>query len=233
VPRIVKLIPRRQSLWLELVPDEGELLRLPLHAVPAGIHSGAELETAQWAELERLAEYHAIYDRALRILGRREHFRRELESKLFLRSRNGGLIRQVLDDLTRKTYLDDHRAAEYVAEFITQRGAVGPRLLKAELVRRGCPAELVEELVARHAQAVVEEDALGKLLEKRRGFFGRKAVSLRAKLESRLGPGGRAQSQLRAQLGASVLAWLAARGFSDEETRSRARTFVAELLDQA
>jgi regulatory protein len=233
VPRLLKLLPRRGGEWLALVPDAGEPLRLPRHAVPTGLTAGTELEPAQWEELAQAAEYHCLYDRALRILGRREHFTRELESKLFLRSRNGTLIRRVLGELAERTYLDDHRAAEYVAEFITQRGAVGPRLLKAELHRRGCPPELLEDLVAKHAAQVAEEDALGKLLEKRRSFFARKAASLRAKLEAKLGAGSRsAAAQLRAQLGASVLAWLAARGFSDDETRMKARGLVEELLGE-
>jgi regulatory protein len=233
VPRILKLLPRRGGQWLELIPEAGEPVRLPLHAVPPGLEPGAVIEPAAWEELQRLAEYHALYDRALRILGRREHFTRELQSKLFLRTRNGALIQQVLRDLAQRTYLDDHRAAEYVAEFITQRGAVGPRLLKSELQRRGCPPELLEELVTKHAAEVAEEDVLGKLIASRRSFFTRKRDSLRTKLETKLGAGARGvASQLRAQLGASVLAWLAGRGFSDEEARTKARAFVEELLGE-
>lgn len=231
MPRILKLIPRRYGQWMDLVPVDGEPVRLPLHVVPPGTRKDTEFDTPAWEELQRLAEYHALYDRALRILGRREHFTRELQSKLFLRSRNGALIRQVLADLTTKTYLDDHRAAQYVAEFITQRGAVGPRLLKSELQRRGCPPELLEELVVKHAAEAAEEDTLGKLLASRRSSFARKCANLRTKLEAKLGAGARAvASQLRAQLGGSVLAWLAARGFSDEEARTKARALVEELL---
>src|SRR5437762_3267689 len=110
--RIVKLIPRRRGQWLELVKAEGPSLKLPRHALPPGIEAGSELDEAQWRALEHTSEYHTLYDRALRILALREHFRRELETKLFTRSRGGGLIREVLDDLQERGYVDDQRAAE-------------------------------------------------------------------------------------------------------------------------
>jgi regulatory protein len=230
MPRIVKLVPRRKGQWLELVPDEGPALRLPLHAVPAGIAAGVELDEPDWAGLGQRASYFAVYDRALRILSLREHFALELERKLFGRSRDGAAIRQVIGELRQRSYLDDHRAAEYVAEFIARRGAVGPRLLFQELSRRGCPPELVAELVERHAAAQAEEDSLGRLIEsKRRGWAG-KADQLRRKLEAKGDSGRRFDYQLRAQLGASIMAWLAVRGFGGEEVREKVQRLVEELL---
>jgi SOS response regulatory protein OraA/RecX len=230
MPRIIKLIPRRKGQWLELVPDAGESLRLPLHAMPGGLEPGVVVSDAQWQALGREAAFHAVHDRALRILGLREHFTRELEGKLFTRTRDGAAVHRALDALRERGYLDDQRAAQYVAEFITRRGAVGPRLLKAELLRRGCPPELVGELVARHAAEQAEEDSLGKLLAGKRSAWERKAQQLRRKLEAKELTPRQLAAQLRAQFGASVLAWLAARGFDGEEARSRARQLVEELL---
>jgi SOS response regulatory protein OraA/RecX len=238
MPRIAKLVPRKRGTWVELVPAEGTGIKLPLHAVPADASPGAVLDDAAWQQLAAEAEYHALYDRALRILGLREHFVRELEAKLRTRSRSAALIQRVIGELRQREYLDDHRAAAYVAEAIARRGGVGPQLLRLELTRRGCPPELLAGLVADYAQAAADEDLLGKLLETKRGFFTRKRDSLLAKLEAKHGGGEdggsrrRVMGQLRQQLGHAVVSWLQARGFSDEEARSRGRKLVEELVSE-
>jgi regulatory protein len=224
------LIPRRRGEWVELVPDAGESIRLPLHALPAGLEAGREIDESAWAELARESEYHTTYERALRILALREHFRRELETKLYTKCRNRTTLRRVLDALIERDFLNDARAAEAVAEYITRGGAVGPRLLKAELLRRGCPPELVAELVERFASEQAEVDGLGKLLEGKRNSLARKAEQLREKLGKKGASGGRLDSQVRAQLGAGIMAWLAGRGFMGEEVRERVKAMVEEIV---
>jgi len=228
--RILRLIPRRRGEWIELLPEMGEPIRLPLYAVPVGIEAGSVIDAAAWAELTRESEYHIAFERALRILALREHFRRELEAKLYAKCRNGGIIRRVLDALAERDFLNDARAAEAVAEYITRGGAVGPRLLKAELLRRGCPQELVAELVERFAAEQTEEDGLGKLLDSKRNSWARKVQQLREKLEKKGAAGTRLDSQVRAQFGAGIMAWLAGRGFMGEEVRERVKAIVEELL---
>jgi SOS response regulatory protein OraA/RecX len=238
MPRIAKLVPRKRGSWIELVPHEGAGIKLPLHAVPAEAAPGADIDERTWAQLAVEGEYYLLYDRALRILSLREHFVRELESKLRTRSRSVELIGRVIGELKRREYLDDERAAAYVAEAITRKGGVGPQLLRLELTRRGCPPQLLAGLVAEYAQTAVDEDLLGKLLEKKRSFFVRKRDSLLAKLTAKHGAAEagpthrRVVAQLRQQLGHAVVSWLQARGFSDDDARSRGRQLVDELVEE-
>ncbi len=90
MPRITRILPRRQGSWLELLCAGGGVLahtpgvglRLPIDKLPSWASAGAELSWEQYRELEQLSEYEQLLDRALRLLGRREHFNAELRDKL-------------------------------------------------------------------------------------------------------------------------------------------------------
>lgn len=90
MPRITRILPRRQGSWLELVcaggggvaHTPGTGLRLPADKLPSWAGAGSELSWEQYRELEQLCEYEQLLDRALRLLGRREHFNAELRDKL-------------------------------------------------------------------------------------------------------------------------------------------------------
>ncbi|MCC7478676.1 RecX family transcriptional regulator [bacterium] len=90
MPRITRIIPRRQGSWLELLcaggggiaQTPGTGLRLPFDKLPAWASAGSEISFEQYRELEQLSDYELLLDRALRLLGRREHFTAELRDKL-------------------------------------------------------------------------------------------------------------------------------------------------------
>ncbi len=83
------------------------------------------------------------YEQAVRLLGSRPHFRRELEQKLAARSYPEDEITPALDRLERAGYLDDPATARsFVAQRLA-RGAEGKLKLKAELERRGAPSVAV------------------------------------------------------------------------------------------
>lgn len=88
------------------------------------------------------------YDRAVRLLAVRPHFRAELEAKLVQRGYPGEEIGAALDRLSAEGYLDDVRTAR---DFVTHRleqKAEGRLRLRAELVRRGASEEAVSAALA-------------------------------------------------------------------------------------
>lgn len=94
------------------------------------------------------------YDRAVRLLAARPHFRAELEAKLAQRRYPEEEIAAALDRLAAEGYLDDLRTAcDFVAHRLEQK-MEGRLRLKAELVRRGAP----EEAVAAALAEVPEDD---------------------------------------------------------------------------
>lgn len=92
-------------------------------------------------------DYGACYNKALDLLSRRAHFRRELERKLQQRDFDADDISSVLDRLERENFLDDRAAAErFVESRRVRRGETGPRLVQ-ELRKRGVDSTLASEVV--------------------------------------------------------------------------------------
>jgi len=83
------------------------------------------------------------YEQAVRLLGTRPHFRRELEQKLAARAYEESEVTPALDRLAGAGYLDDLATARsFVAQRLA-RGAEGKLKLKAELERRGASSAAV------------------------------------------------------------------------------------------
>ena len=84
------------------------------------------------------------WDKAVDLLSRRPHFRRQLEAKLQQRRFPQDEIDAALARLTDLGYLDDLQCATDYIKQQTRRGAMGRRRLRADLVRRGVAEETIE-----------------------------------------------------------------------------------------
>lgn len=92
-------------------------------------------------------------DKALDLVGRRPHFRRELQHKLLNRGYSPEKVGEALEDLARLGLLDDLQHARDLAAGSMTRKGFGPRRIRLELRRRG-----VEEAIAETVVAEVFED---------------------------------------------------------------------------
>ncbi len=139
-------------------------------------------------------------NKALDLLSRRPHFRRELAFKLSRRGYDDDEVAGALDHLEGQRLLDDARTARDFVEHRLARGPVGPRRLLADLARRGAPEELAREAVEalygdedelvtaaaerwRRRSTRGSPEALGRHLE-RRGFSRRAIVAVLREAES-------------------------------------------------
>lgn len=105
-------------------------------------------------------------DKALKLLARREHSRRELERKLLQRKFAPEHIATTLDWLTERGFLDDTRYARLAAEAQQRRG-MGPLRARARLLRAGIAENLAERAVA-EAFAASDLAAQARVLCERR-----------------------------------------------------------------
>ncbi|MDA8018075.1 MAG: recombination regulator RecX [Thermoanaerobaculia bacterium] len=122
-------------------------------------------------------------EKALDLLARRSHFRRELERKLTRRGYDEFEIEETLERLTQGGWLDDVRTAEEFVATRLRRGPVGPAKLRTELRARGVDDDDARRVVAaaqpngdlelartaaegkvRHAPDVMDTETLHKLL---------------------------------------------------------------------
>jgi regulatory protein len=83
----------------------------------------------------------AIEVTAVKLLGGREHTRKELRYKLNARHADMDLIESVLDDLEQRRLLSDERFAENYVDQRSRKG-YGPLRIRSELAERGVGGEL-------------------------------------------------------------------------------------------
>lgn len=88
-------------------------------------------------------DYSIIYDRALDLLSRRDHSRRELTAKLDRKfgRENEEQINNACDELERVGLLDDDRFARAYADELIRHKHVSPSGLRAALIHKGIPRD--------------------------------------------------------------------------------------------
>jgi len=90
----------------------------------------------------------SVYQTALDLLSRRDHFRRELEDKLRRRDLPDDEIAFAIDRCERLGLINDERVAERFVEVRAASRGWGPRRLAAELQQRGLSHADAERLAA-------------------------------------------------------------------------------------
>lgn len=90
----------------------------------------------------------SAFDKAVELLGRRAHFRRELTAKLTSRGFSEDEIESALARLETLRLLDDRDTARQWLDSRLARGPEGRRRLAAELTRRGAEPEVIDEVLA-------------------------------------------------------------------------------------
>lgn len=93
------------------------------------------------------ADRPSAYDRAVKLLARRTHFRRELAEKLARRGYAADEVDEALDRLAERRYLDDGEAARQFVRGRLARGGYGRARLRAELGARGVEGEVAREVL--------------------------------------------------------------------------------------
>lgn len=92
-------------------------------------------------------------ERALRLLDQRMHTVRELRTKLHSKGFPKNDIEQVLADFTRLNLLNDRQFAEmYCQEKLGGSRPVGPLKIRAQLQKRGVPADVIQDVLANWEQ---------------------------------------------------------------------------------
>jgi regulatory protein len=85
--------------------------------------------------------------RALRLLARREHTRRELEQKLAPHVEDPGELTALLDDLSARGFISESRVVE---QLVHSRGhRYGPARIRQLLTQRGVPDEVMQPALSR------------------------------------------------------------------------------------
>lgn len=227
---IEQLKQRRSNRWIEIQPDEGEAILLPVGSVPGWWQAGFSVPEDEWQRTARMAQYHDMYDRACRMLARREHFAEEIRRKLRQRSQESDLVDEVIKVCRENGFINDERAAETNTEQLLAKGPIGAPKLMRELLRRGCERQLAERMVAEHCRETDNFATSLDLLERRQRNFETKLQQYRRRLSARH-EGRGLEFEIRNRLSAAMMNFLATKGFADSDARQAIRVFVDRLME--
>ena len=104
---------------------------------------------------------------AASLLGVRMYSTAELRRKMYDREYSGAEIRQVIEDFTRKGYLNDVLYAENLCSMHTARGD-GKRKIAGKLRTKGIDPEIITETLRQLDNDIPEEEAAWQALQKKR-----------------------------------------------------------------
>ena len=168
----------------------------------SGLAEGDTLDEETLARLREQSDLRAAKDRALLLLGGRDHGAQELYQKL-CRSFDPHTAAAAVAEMQRLSLLDDAAFAKRKAEFLASRHK-SRREIAAKLASLGLDRELIADALDALDTGEGEQEAIRPLLERQ--------------YRSRLLSGGREK----------VLAALVRRGFSARDARAAVDRFLAE-----
>lgn len=103
---------------------------------------------------------------AASLLGNRMYSAAELRKKLYAKEYSAVEIRQIIEDFTRKGYLNDALYAENLSGGMTARGD-GKRKIAGKLRTRGIDPEIIDETLHRLDNDIPEDESAWQSLQKK------------------------------------------------------------------
>ena len=162
--------------WKAELPDGSSFFIPPDLVLEFRLHAGMELDQETLESLCNRCEEYALRSKALELLSRREHSRKELKIKLLQRKLDPDIIDRILDDMEASGYLDDRRFASLWISQRLRKKPEGMLKLSAALASKGVSREVIQEVL----QDVDTDEALSRAAEalsRRSGMTDEKLIS--------------------------------------------------------
>lgn len=145
---IVSALKKTSSDRILVEFEGGESLRSTLAAVTdARLYVGMELDEEEYAALRRSSSRGLERQKALELLSRRPHSRKELKDKLLRRGVSEEDAEDCVAWLAERGFLDDEEYAGAVARHYAAKG-YGAGRVRSELQRRGIDRELAADTLS-------------------------------------------------------------------------------------
>ena len=135
------------------------------------IKIGLEIDEDKLAELKKASEFGKLYQRALEWVLVRPRSEREtydyLYKKVYEKKLDKSYIKNIIEKLKAKKYLDDFKFAEFWVENRFVKKGVSRKRLSLELMKKGVPREIIEEVL----DGRNDEEEILKIIAKKRGKY--------------------------------------------------------------
>lgn len=136
------------------------------------LSKGVEMTPSLFYKLQREEGRSAIKSYFLNLLGRRDHARKELQTKALRKEYSHEMIENVLDELSSKGFIDDARFAEKFAADKNRLNNWGPAKIRAHLSKKGIPADIIRKSIDKtFANQDLREVFLHLVLKHKRRFL--------------------------------------------------------------
>ena len=169
--------------------DEAIILALDVF-LQSGLKKNDEISDDRFSFLIRENKLFYIKQRAFRFLGRRPHSASELRVKLMQKGYEKELIKEVIEYLNQKNYLDDFSFAKQFLKDRLELKGWSKRRLKSELIKKGINTDVIEKILQENYDENKEiENAMNAARKKLKSLKTKSndAVVLKNKLSSFLG----------------------------------------------
>lgn len=121
-----------------------------------GIKNKSEIGEEEFEELAETIMSRRAFNKAIDLISRREHSRKELIEKLNQRGYQA-VSDSVADKLQEKGYLNDERFAVMYAGELKNRKSMGKNRIKQELLRKGIERDIIENVIESIDENPIEE----------------------------------------------------------------------------
>ncbi len=111
------------------------------------LHQGKEISDLLLEEINDKEKYVSVREQAWRFLSRRDHSQNELRDKLIQKSLDKEIINEIVQDLSKRDYLNDQRYARQVINDEINLKRSGPLLIKNKLSKKGVQNNIIHKLM--------------------------------------------------------------------------------------
>ncbi len=172
---------KRRGRWFVYV--EGDFLIGVDDAVllKNNLHKGIEMTPLLFKKLQREEGRQGIKSYLLKLLSQRAHSRLELFTKASLKDFDPDVVKDVLDELEQKEFINDREFAEKFAHDKNHLNDWGPAKIQAHLRQKGIDRQTAEQAVEKAFEEIDLDAQLRKLIEKRKRHFMKEEDSLKRK----------------------------------------------------
>lgn len=124
-----------------------------------GIKNKTEIDEEELAQLKSRVNSRRAFNKAIELISRREHSRKEIITKLTQRD-YGEVANEIADELESLGYLNDERFAHMYAKELKQRKAMGKRRISQELYTKGISRDIIQNVLDE-----IEENPYEEIIE--------------------------------------------------------------------
>ena len=144
----------------------------------SGLKKGDDISEDRFSLLIEKNKLYHIKQRALRLLGRRQHSVSELKRKLWNKDYEQKLIDEVIEDLMNNGYLNDK---EFIRAFVVDKSKTkkwSTNKIKNELIKRGLIPNQIDEILNEQPKDSENENAM-KLARKKYDLLLKKNLEIK------------------------------------------------------